>query len=107
MRRPPEERASEPVNNRKLEKNVVPVALNTAKKNLEPESDELAYERNMKVLLHELKSDKSNEEHIQKLFKITHALRREKIQSSQSSITNLQNDYPFFEKGKWVRVTSI
>ena len=60
----------------------------------------------MKVLFHELKSDKSKEEHIQKLFKITHVLRRDKIQSSQSSIINLQNDYPFFEKGKWVRVTS-
>ena len=29
----------------------------------------------MKVLFYELKSEKSNEEHIQKLFKITHALR--------------------------------
>ena len=71
----PEERASEPVNNTKLEKKVIPVVLNADKKTLEPESDELAYERNMKVLLHELKSNKSNEEHIQKLFKIMHVLR--------------------------------
>ena len=68
----------------------------------DPDSDMVAYERNTKVLLDEYANHPSNHSHILKLLEVTHLIRREKIQTSQLSIAQLQKEYPYFQNGKWV-----
>ena len=68
----------------------------------ECDSDVVAYERNMKVLLSEYKNHPTNEFHIQKLLEVTHKLRRDKINSFALSVVDIQKEHPFFENGKWV-----
>ena len=68
----------------------------------ECDSDVVAYDRNMRVLLSEYKNHPTNEIHIQKLMKVTHKLRRDKINSSALATVDIQKEYPFFEDRKWV-----
>ena len=68
----------------------------------DPDSDMVAYERNTKVLLDEYANHPSNYSHILKLLEVTHLIRREKIQTSQLSIAQLQKENPYFQNGIWV-----
>ena len=66
------------------------------------DSDVVAYERNMKVLLSEYKKQPTNDSHIQKLLKVTHKIRREKINASAAAAVDIQEEYPFLKDEKWV-----
>ena len=68
----------------------------------ECDSDVVAYDRNMKVLVSEYKNHPTNELQFQKLLKVTHKLQRDKINSFALSVIDIQKEYPFFENGKCV-----
>lgn len=65
----------------------------------ESDSDVVAYERNMKVLLSEYKNHPTNESHIQKLLKVTHKLRRDKIHISALATVDIQKESSYAYMG--------
>ena len=67
-------------------------------------NDPTAYERNVAVMIqiYEKKS-KSDYSHMTKLLKMTHDIRRDKINTSILSAIAIKEEYPFFGHSKWVR----
>ena len=56
----------------------------------------------MKVQLSEYKKKPTNDSFIKKLIKVTHKLRREKINTSAAAAVDIQEEYPFLKDEKWV-----
>ena len=67
--------------------------------------DPVGYERSMESLLEELKRPHERNEVIKSLIKVTFEDRREKINGSTSHTTTLLDEFPFFKKKKWVRMS--
>ena len=89
------QKQSEPTNTEKgKQKKIVTVshAVPLGVDDQECDSDVVAYERNMKVLLSEYKKQPTNDAHIQKLLKVTHKIRREKINTSAVSAVDIQEE---------------
>ena len=62
------------------------------------------YERNFMVMLQIYDDTKpGSESHMVKLLKVTHDVRRSKINSSALSTVAIKKQYPFFGYKKWVR----
>lgn len=66
------------------------------------EDDHVAYERNVKSLNKEYQHTPNNHNHIYKLMKLTFKLRREEINNSVLSVTDLKCQYPYFTNKRWV-----
>ena len=67
------------------------------------DDDTTAYERNVAVMaqVYEKKSS-SDYSHMMKLMKMTHEIRRTKINNSTLSAAAIKEEYPFFRHKKWV-----
>ena len=67
------------------------------------DDDTIAYERNVAVMaqVYEKKSS-SDYSHMMKLMKMTHEIRRSKINNSTLSAVAIKEEYPFFRHKKWV-----
>ena len=65
-------------------------------------NDMTAYERNVTVMQQLYAAKSGSESHMLKLLKITHDIRRSKINSSALSAVAIKEEYPFFENKKWV-----
>lgn len=66
-------------------------------------TDITAYERNVAVMIQLYEKQSSSDyTHMMKLLKITHEMRRSKINTSTSSALAIKEKYPFFGHIKWV-----
>jgi len=65
-------------------------------------NDVTAYERNIVVMQQLYAAKSGNECHMLKLLKMTHDVRRSKINNSALSAVAIKEEYPFFGHKKWV-----
>lgn len=115
VRRPPEPRGLEKHDKprpQKLKSKLItmvhahPVAHQTLSDDITPgpEDDRIAYDRNVESLNEAYLNSPNNETYIYKLMKLTFKLRREEINNSISSVTDLKTQYPYFTNKKSVSI---
>ena len=66
--------------------------------------DLVAYERNVQSLTEEFAKTNPNNNRLYQLLKLTHSMRRSKIEHCDMRASQLKEEYPFFGSKKWVCV---
>lgn len=69
--------------------------------------DKVAYERNTKALLEEYKRQRPNHKRMYHILKLTHAMRRIRINNCLVPSLELLKEYQFFQQKKWVSISTI
>ena len=71
------------------------------------DDDVAAYERNIQSLSEELARANPNSNRVYRLLKLTHSMRRSKIEHCDLHVSQLKEEYPFFGSKKWVSTLHV